>query len=89
MQAIVADSGAGKAGAAPVSAPVLMLGMQVDVHVPHISLVGFEIALRRAHKPVDSHYYAGVGHVVTLTVPGGIAANATARAVAFFRRYVH
>jgi dienelactone hydrolase len=79
--AIVADSAYGQAGAAPVGAPVLLLGMTMDPAVSHARVVLFEQALRAAGKPVASHYYDGYGHAVTLT-----SADATSRAVQFLER---
>ena len=78
VKVIVADSGYGKAGAAPVTAPVLLLGMDSDPNVAHMNVTGFEQLLRAAQKTVESHYYAGSGHVATLTfgVPG-VAGDAT------------
>jgi hypothetical protein len=52
-------------------------------------VAAFEVALRSAGKTVDSHYYAGTGHVVTLDPNNeAFAANATNRVVAFFQRYL-
>jgi dienelactone hydrolase len=87
VKVIVADSGAGKAGPGPVHAPVLLLGMQTDPNEPHALLTAFELALRAAHKTVESHYYAGTGHVVTLT-SGAVGGDATTRAVSFLRRAI-
>ncbi len=50
--AIVADSGYGKNGVQPVSAPVFMLAWTDDGHVSHASVVAFEASLRAANKPV-------------------------------------
>lgn len=84
---IVADSGYGKAGADPVSAPVLLLGMQSDPRVTHANVVAFEWALAAAGKTVESQYYDGPGHVATLNgYSPMLVIDATNRAVAWLRR---
>jgi dienelactone hydrolase len=88
VKAIVADSGYGRIGARPVSAPVLLLGMDSDSHVDHGNVANFELTMRAAHKPISSCYYPGDGHVVTLSLAPLIAIDATMRTSAFLHRYL-
>ena len=84
---IVADSGYGKAGVGPVSAPVLLLGMESDPRVAHSNMAAFEWMLAAAGKTVESQYYDGPGHVATLNGYSPMQAiDATNRAVAWIRR---
>ncbi len=85
---IVADSGYGKAGVGPVSAPVLLLGMQYDPNVMHARVAGFEWMLGAAGKTVESQFYPGNGHVATLAHAPMVAIDATNRAEAWLRRSI-
>jgi dienelactone hydrolase len=87
LKAIAADSGFGNEGTGVVRTPVLLLGMTNDPNVPHAKVVAFEQALRAAGKPVESHYYAGRGHVVTLA-PNTISDDATRRVATFFHTHL-
>jgi dienelactone hydrolase len=88
VKAIVADSGYGRHGAARVTAPVLLLGMDSDSHVQHGNVLNFELTMRAAHKHISSRYYPGEGHVVTLSLAPLIAIDATTRASAFLHRHL-
>jgi dienelactone hydrolase len=88
VKAIVADSGYGRRGPRSVTAPVLLLGMEVDGHVEHSRVLNFELTMRAAHKKIESRYYRGEGHVVTLSHAPLIAIDATTRASAFLHRYL-
>jgi dienelactone hydrolase len=88
VRAIVADSGYGRHGARPVTAPVLLLGMEFDSHVEHGHVTDFELTMRAAQKKVSSRYYPGEGHVVTLSLAPLIAIDATTRASAFLHRHL-
>ena len=57
-----------KAGVGPVSAPVLLLGMESDPRVAHSNVAAFEWTPAAAGKTVASQYYDGPGHVATLNV---------------------
>jgi dienelactone hydrolase len=85
VTAIVADSGYGKAGVEPVHTPILLLAWTDDGHVAHANVVGFEQALRAAHKPVTVRYYPGTGHVPTLAPPP-VGSDATDAATRFLHR---
>jgi dienelactone hydrolase len=87
VKAIVADSGYGKGPAAAGDAPVLLIGWTDDAHVAHDRVVGYERNRRAAGKPVESHYYAGEGHVATLA-RSIVAIDATKRTVAFLRSHL-
>ena len=84
VRAVVADSGYGRNGADVVTAPVFLLGMDIDSHVLHERVVMFEAALRFAHKRVTTQYYPGAGHVATLEVPP-VNDDATHRVIAFLQ----
>lgn len=87
VKVIVADSGYGKAGVGPVTAPVLLLGMQSDPFVLHSNVEAFEWMLSAAGKTVESQYYGGPGHVATLNgFSPMLVTDATNRAVAWLRR---
>jgi dienelactone hydrolase len=86
VKAIVADSGYGRLGARPVSAPVLLLDMDFDSHVEHGNVLNFELTMHAAHKKIESRYYPGDGHVVTLSLVPLIAIDAMTRATAFLHR---
>jgi dienelactone hydrolase len=88
VKAIAADSSYARNGADPITVPVLLLGHDTDPNVPHTRVAAFEQQLRSAGKTVDSQYYAGTGHVVTLDLNDAVATNATSRVVAFFQRYL-
>jgi dienelactone hydrolase len=86
VKVIVADSGYGKAGVGPVTAPVLLLGMTSDPRVKHSNVVGFEWMLHGAGKTVASQYYPGGGHVATLGLSPWIVTDATRRAQDWLHR---
>jgi dienelactone hydrolase len=88
VKAIVADSGYGKAGAGPVTVPVLLLGMQFDPRVMHSNVEAFEWMLIAAGKTVASHYYPGDGHVATLADAPMVSIDATNRAAEWLHRYL-
>jgi len=88
VKAIVADSGYGRHGARPVTAPVLLLGMDFDSHVQHGNVLNFELTMRAKHKPISSRYYPGEGHVVTLSLAPLIAVDAMNRTSAFLHRHL-
>ena len=83
VRAIAADSGH-RTVPGTTSTPVLLLGMTTDPNVPHPLVVAFKQVQAAAGKPVDSHYYAGTGHV-TIFGPPTVADDATSRIVAFLR----
>jgi dienelactone hydrolase len=86
VTAIVADSGHGTGPVSAVDAPVLILGGTADAMVPHADVVAYEQALRAAGKTVESHYYDGAGHVVTLI--NATTDDATRRVVTFLDRHL-
>ena len=87
VAAIVADSGYGTGPASAVDAPVLFLGGTADPTVAHADVVAFEQALRAGGKQVESHYYDGAGHVVTLI--DATTDDATRRAVTFLDQHLN
>jgi dienelactone hydrolase len=84
--AIVADSGYGPGPSAVGDAPVLLLGLTDDPRVPHDEVVAYEAAMVAAGKPIESHYYAGTGHVATI-VPT-TADEAIGRTIAFLGQHL-
>jgi dienelactone hydrolase len=83
--AIVGDAGYGdpaKAG----NAPILLLGGTADPEVDHANLVTYENAMRAAGKDIESHYYDGAGHVVTLQPQS--SADATQRIITFLDQHL-
>ena len=86
VKVIVADSGYGKAGTGPVTAPVLLLGMTTDPRVKHSNVVAFESMFRAAGKDVSSQYYPGGGRVATLGLSPWIVTDATRRAQDWLHR---
>ena len=83
VRAIVADSGYRRA-AGTTGSPVLLLGFINDPNVAHVRLVAFAAGERAAGAPVETHFYAGTGHVALLTP--ATRTDATARAFAFLGR---
>jgi dienelactone hydrolase len=83
VRAIVADSGYRRA-AGTTGSPVLLLGFTNDPNVAHVRLVAFAAGERAAGAPVETHFYAGTGHVALLTP--ATTTDATARAFAFLGR---
>jgi len=88
VRAIATDSG--DPGVIPlveptaVGAPVLLLGFEQDGGVNASALWDYERRLRDLGKPVESRYFDGSGHVVTLSQ--GTRDEATALTIDFFRR---
>jgi dienelactone hydrolase len=81
LAAVVADSGYGSGPTSAGDAPVLILGGAADPMVAHADLVAYEQALRAAGKNVESHYYDGAGHIVTMFPT--TSADATQRVITF------
>ena len=52
-----------------------------DPQVAHADLVAYEQTLRAAGKNVESHYYEGAGHIVTMLPT--TTDDATQRAITF------
>lgn len=84
--AVVVDSCSCFTGGFKVDAPVLMLGGTDDSLVPVRLQQEYEQTLRNLGTAVESYYYEGGRHVVTL--PGELQADAIMRIVDFYQRHL-
>jgi alpha-beta hydrolase superfamily lysophospholipase len=64
-----------------------LIGGTADPQVDHADLVAYENAMRAAGKDIQSHYYDGAGHVVTLQPD--TSADATQRVIAFLAQHLN
>jgi dienelactone hydrolase len=86
LAAIVADSGIGSGPSFTGDAPILILGGTEDSSVAHKDLIAYEQSLHAAGKNVESHYYDGAGHVVTMFP--STSDDATRRVIAFLDQHL-
>lgn len=90
IRAVVTDSG--DPGLVPlvdpatIDAPLLLLAFEHDSALNQPALRQYDERLRNLGKRVDSHYFEGSGHVVTMSE--GTTYEATALTIAFFNRYL-